>query len=125
MAIFMIYDRNNTHPDPVKDLRGCYKRGYIVQVFEDDTPLVLPPAPPFVFVKVTGITKAQAEKYIQPQTESVVLEKPMTIRRRLYKLRWADLPAGVRNALATNRYYETTWATVKGFIRNQLTGVDE
>jgi hypothetical protein len=28
MAIFLIKDRDATHPDPVKDARGCYKRDW-------------------------------------------------------------------------------------------------
>jgi hypothetical protein len=54
MAIFLIKDRDATHPDPVKEARGCYQRGDIVQAFEDTQPLQLPPAPPFVLVKTTG-----------------------------------------------------------------------
>ena len=35
MCEALIFARNNTHPDPVKDRRGCYKRGMPVVVFED------------------------------------------------------------------------------------------
>lgn len=36
MAILLIIDQDRTHKDPVKDARGCWKRGMVVQVFEDD-----------------------------------------------------------------------------------------
>ena len=50
-----------TNPDPVKDRRGCYKKGDIVHVADDghvwggkET------LPDFVIVKVPGVTLAQA-----------------------------------------------------------------
>ena len=120
MAIFLIKDRDATHVDAAKDL-CCYKRGDVVQVFDDDTPCVIPPAPPFVIVKIAGPTKTQAEKYMQ----SVVNEDGHMIRRRLYHLAWADLPASVRKALVDDRYYETTWTAVKAYVKNKLTGESE
>ena len=35
MAEFLIKAIDDTHSDPVKDKRGSYKRGDIVQVYED------------------------------------------------------------------------------------------
>ena len=63
MAILLVFDHDNTHADPEKEYRGCYKKGYIVQVFEDGTPYVNPPAPPFLILQITGITQAQVEEY--------------------------------------------------------------
>jgi len=60
----MIYDKDNLHADPEKEYRGCYKKGYVVEVFEDDKPYVNPPAHPFVILQVTGVTKAQVENYM-------------------------------------------------------------
>jgi len=63
MAILLVFDHDNIHTDTEKDYRGCYKKGYIVQVFEDGTPYVNPPAPPFLVLQITGVTKAQVEEY--------------------------------------------------------------
>lgn len=63
MAIFLIFDRNNVHSDITKDMRGSYKRGYIVQSFEDGTPHVESPTPPFVILKVPDVTLNEVQKY--------------------------------------------------------------
>lgn len=57
MAILLIYDHDNTHVDPLKDQRGCYKRGMIVEVLDDskhDGDLVRNPImPPWILVNET------------------------------------------------------------------------
>ena len=124
MAIFLIMDRDHVHPDPVKDQRGSYKRGMLVEVFDDDKPLVLPPAEPFYLIKVSGCTKAQVLKYIAPDEDEVDGIRNI-IRRRLYKLEADMLPNQVKRALRDHRYYETDVATVKKYIRNLRTGALE
>ena len=125
MAILLIFDHDNTRADPVKDLRGCYKRGDVVQVFEDGTPCVIPPAPPFYIVEITGLSKALAEKYMQADTDLTNPEKPITLRRRKYGIAVAAIPAVIRTALQTNRYVKVTWTQVRDYVRNKLTGVGE
>ena len=65
MSISLISNKDNTHSDPVKDRSGCYKVGYIIQNFEDDTPCVIPPAEQFLILKVSGVTKAEADAYVE------------------------------------------------------------
>jgi hypothetical protein len=154
MAIFLIYDHNNTNPDPVKDQRGCYKRGDIVDVFEDSKRVTIPVQPPFAVIKVAGPTREQALKYIAAHTEmrtctrcsgtGVLLALPefgvperecntclgtgmaeVFLTRRRFRLRWDDLPQVVKNELIATRYYETTWAAVKSYVRDKVTGLDE
>lgn len=62
---------------------------------------------------------------------------PPTIIRRLWQIRWADLPLAARNKLqttgqltikATAAYigtYDYTWTQIKTFMRNLKTGLDE
>jgi len=71
MAILMIFDKDNIHADPEKEYRGCWKKGYVVEVFEDGKPYVNPPTAPFVILEVTGVTKAQAEQYMASWTRVV------------------------------------------------------
>lgn len=128
MAILVIFGRNNTHSDPVKDQRGCWKLGDVVDVFEDDKPVVRPPAPPFYIVKISGVTKTQVEKYLAPETRTVTVEgreETEIIRRRLYGISVADIPAAIRNQLQSNRYVEVSWAQIRQYVRNKLTGVGE
>lgn len=117
MAIFLLMDRDHTHPDPVKDARGSYKKGMIVQVFEDTQPCVIPPAEPFYIVKVTGLSMADALVYVQATMDGQAIT-----RRRKYKVDWTILPKGVRDALTKYRYYEVAWSTVKKYVRNIETG---
>lgn len=128
MAILVIFGRNNTHADPVKNARGCWKLGDVVDVFDDDKPVVRPPAAPFYVVKITGVTKAQVEKYLAPETRAVTVEgreEIEVLRRRLYGLSVADIPAAIRNQLQTNRYVEVSWEQIRQYVRNKLTGVGE
>jgi len=64
MAILLGYDKDNTHPDPEKEYRGCYRKGYVVEVFENDKPYVNPPQPPFFILSIPELTKAQVENYM-------------------------------------------------------------
>ena len=116
MAILMVYDRDNKHEDPDKDQRGCYKRGYIVQVFEDTQKLELPPKEPFLFIKVKGVptsdfeTRATSQETISEEIENEEKEieiVPTTIRRREYKFDFETLPKEAIDALNKNRYWET------------------
>ncbi len=134
MAIFLIRDRDATNPDSIKDQRGCYKRGYIVQVFEDDVKCVIPPAPPFVIVKVTGLTKVQAEKYTQPETEVIDVpiderhpdgKETITTRRRAFQVLVDNLPVAFLTKLKTQRYVEVTFDQVRNYIKNLKTGLTE
>lgn len=130
MALFLIYDRSNTHPDPTKDARGCYKLGDIVEVHDDsahDGDIVTNPImPPFYLVRITGVTKAQAEKYMlsyrDPATEGIPGVRPVTLRRRKHHVEIDNIPAGVKATLQADRYIEFTWAQVRNYVRNKMTG---
>ena len=56
MALLLMKATNATHSDPTKDQRGCYKRGDVVDVYEDDAHngdlTQNPIMPPFAMVRV-------------------------------------------------------------------------
>jgi hypothetical protein len=108
-----------------KGQRGCYKLGDVVQVFEDGTRCVIPPAPPFYIVEITGLSKALAEKYTQPDIDLTDPENPIILRRRKYGIAVAAIPTAIRTALQTNRYVKVSWTQVRDYVRNKLTGVGE
>ncbi len=60
MAEFIIKRISVSHPDPVKDLKGCYKRGDIIQVSEDGETAN---APHLTVIKVPGLKVADVEFY--------------------------------------------------------------
>lgn len=123
--------------DPAKDQRGCYKRGMPVVVMPDGHQWgALERLPTFVVIKLPMISVARVQKYIAEQRELVNGEMATT-RRRLWRIRWADLPAAARTKLqnsgeliikATADYtgsFDYTWTQVKQYWQNQQTGLDE
>jgi len=123
MAEFLIMAVDKTHSDPIKDKRGCYKRGDIVQVYEDGE-CKEPPAPDskFVIVKITGLSKATAEQYAK-QDESIVDGKTGINTRRLYHLDFSLLPKTIIDTLKTDRQITVTLSQVKNYIKNKTTNL--
>lgn len=124
MALFLIYDHDNTIPgDSVRDRRGCYKTGDIVEVFDDsrhDGNIVANPiAPPFYLVKVAGLDVELVRHAMA--SEYNVLDPTETLTRRLYRLNISELPTQRRNELLANRYLEVTVAQARSWIRNKVT----
>jgi len=144
MAEILIRAKNNVHSDPDKDRRGCYKRGMPVVVMPDGHQWgLLERLPDFVVIKVPMVSADRVEKYIRPQMEQNGFEEDGTTahydmyRRRLWKIRVDDLPAGAKTKLAnegeltikaTDDYtgeYDYTWNQVKSYFRNLRTDTDE
>jgi hypothetical protein len=124
MALFLIYGKNNTHADPAKDARGCYKLGDIVQVLDDSHPIASPISSEWYIVRITDVTKAQVlhfmEPYIDPATAGTAL--PVTLRRRKFNVEVATLPLAFRQKMAKDRYAEVTLSQVRNYVRNRMTG---
>lgn len=125
MALVLVQLVDRTHPDPVKDQRGCYKRGDIIVIYEDwqhDGDTVKNPIRPGVcLVRVTGVTKAQLEAFIAPETTG---ERRLVTRRRAYRLDFSLMSPALRNAIETgSRFYTVSWTQVRNFVRNKTTGV--
>ena len=133
MALFLVYDRNNTHSDLEKEVRGSYKMGDIVEVLDDskhDGDIITNPiSPPFYLVKIIGVTKEQAQHYMEPYYDPTTIGiegvPPVTLRRRKFNVEINNIPAVIKNKLMTDRYVEVTWAQVKNYIRNRMTGATE
>jgi hypothetical protein len=141
MAEALLFAANNSNPDPTKDRRGSWKRGYLVTVKpdgwswgreEDPAQTVAPRT--FVLLKFPGVTVAAVEKYLAPQPDDAggVLLVPATYRRRLWQLQYSELPAVARNKLATTGILtiapsggDYTWAQVKGFFMRLDTNARE
>lgn len=139
MAEILVKAINATHSDTDKDRRGCYKRGMPVLIMPDghswggEERL-----PKFVVIKIPGISVETVSKYVQPQNEDTPDADGIyrVYRRRLWQIRWADLPAAARNKLATDGEltikagtyagnYDYTWKQIRGYFRNLKTGLDE
>jgi len=134
--LFKAIDAYNSNP--IKDA-GCYKAGDCVEIMEDGHIWGNGQQPPaFMCVDVPKVPKAKLVKYMKIWMDETNYEemlpgfkvKPRMLRRRLWGLRWTDLPAGIKNKLrttglitikATSLYkgqYDVTWAQVKDFMFN-------
>jgi len=131
MALFLLLDHDNTNPNPIKDERGCYKRGMIVEVYDDsrhDGDLVRNPVmPPWVLIRVTGVTKEQALKYMQPRYDTTGLindndGNPAVVGRRLYRVLLDTLPAAIRSKILQDRYAEVSQSQIRDYIQNLRDG---
>jgi len=128
MAVFLIMDRDVNNIDPTVDLADCYKRGDIVAVYEDSVGIANPIAPPWYVVKVTGLTVAQALPYIESEDRYDPVEDRtarVVIRRCKWQVLVDTIPAGIRSQLQATRYVEVTWAQVRSYVRNKVTGLTE
>lgn len=124
---------SNTHPDITKDRTGSWKRGMIVVVMPDGHVWGrMETLPTFVVIKVPMVSAAKAAKYLAQQIDV----NGETYRRRLWQIRWADLPQAAKNKLAaggltikaTSDYTgpsDYTWTQIKTYFRNLETGIDE
>lgn len=128
MAIFLVKYTDHTHPDPAQDVMA-YKRGDIVQVLEDtahDGDLVRNPITgPFMLIKVLGVTKAQAEQYME-QDETITTDedgKPnLNInRRRKFRIMLDSVPLAIRNQLINFKYIEVTKTQIQNYLQNKIT----
>jgi hypothetical protein len=139
MAEILVRAQNVTHPDAEKDRRGCYKIGYPVVVMPDGHPWGNEERlPKFVVIKIPGVSIATVKKYIGQQYDDTKNSDGVypVYRRRLWRIRVADMPIAARNKLSTDGVltikagtysgaYDYTWAQVKGYFRNQKTNLDE
>lgn len=120
MVQLLVKSSEVTHPDPAKD-RLKYKVGDVVEVVGDAKMLNIPQPEPFWVVRVSGIAREQALKYMQ----SEVGADGNVTRRRLYHVSFNSLPPSLRDRLRGDRYLETSWNQIRSFIRNKMTGSTE
>jgi hypothetical protein len=139
MAQILVKAIDATHADPVKDRRGCYKRGMPVVVMPDTHTWGLDERPPkFVVLKLPGVPVEKVKKYIEPEREDTADAdgRYQVFRRRLWKFRFDDMPTAARRKLRDNGEltiragtydgsYDYTWAQVRSYIRNLKTNTDE
>ncbi len=138
MAELLVKAISATHAVPIKDQRGCYKRGMPVVVMPDghlwgnEERL-----PKFVVIKIPLIGVWAVQKYTAPWMDLTIPSQPETVQRRKWRIRWADLPAAAQTILATTGMltikatadytgpFDYTWDQVKTYFRNEEAGLDE
>lgn len=89
--------------------------------------------PAFVLLKVPGISVERVAKYVLPRNAA---DGTTAISRRLWRIRWDDLPIKARNTLRDTGQLviragtydgpsDYTWTQIRGYFRNLETGLDE
>ena len=129
MALLLVYGRNNSHADSVKDRRGCYKLGDIVQVLDEDAHdgdiVANPIAAPMLLIRVSGISSGRIRHVMRPEYAAIT-EDPfsLVLTRRVFGFDLAALPQAARDLLQTDRYAEITRLQAKAYLRHKITNVD-
>lgn len=132
MAEILIKAIDATHLNPVKNQRGCYKRGDPVVIMPDGwgwgTEETKPPIDggKFVIIKIPGVTPQQVHDAIHarwPGLQHILeseLQAGMVVRRRQLTFNIDLLPSAVKNTLNRTGTYTTTWAAIKSFVRDKV-----
>jgi hypothetical protein len=133
MAEILIKARDHTHPDPIKDQRGAYKRGMPVVVMPDGHQWGASEGlPAFVVLKLPGISVERVQQFLEHIAVDETVEgapRARVIRRRLWQISWADLPAAARTRLANTGALtiaasggDYTWSQIRNYLKRFDTG---
>ena len=117
-----------------------WKRGQVVAIYEDRPTYGSKEVPPeFYFIRLPGVPAAVAASKLLKDNISA---DGTIVRRRVFRLRVADMPVAARNLMQTNgqlvirvaAYWDNqsvfttwdyTWTQVKDYFRNDDSGLDE
>jgi hypothetical protein len=114
-----------------------YQRGYPVVVMEDGHRWGREETlPKFIVIKIPGVPAENLRKYMSEWIDNSDPERPRRVNRRLWKLRWDDLPQRAKNRLAEGVLvikaipsytgpYDYMWLEIRSYFRNQLTNTNE
>lgn len=106
-----------------------YHIGDIVQVFPDGKLADFAHAGgKFYVIRILGLEFKTALKYQEEWNEEIIVDGELQLQmkyRRIYRIRYEDLPIAVKNQLKNTYIYNTTWDKVKIYIRNKITNTDE
>ena len=117
MCIFKVIAQSANHVDPEKDVRGCYKRGDIVTVLENDSTYALPKPdgsykhfPKFVMIKVATISVDTARAYLDQWQAIIDYEIVQTnLQVDGARIRFFVAVPGAANEAGLTREYMETW----------------
>ena len=130
MAELLIKAVDASHPDPVKDRRGCYKLGDVVIVQDDGHQWGAKEGPPnFVVLRIPGAASALAERLVEEQDDddagNVLQDEQggrLTFRRRRWRVDLGDLPAAIRTALQTTGRASITRVQIRSRLKRKRDG---
>ena len=134
MREILVRVNNTDHVDPVKDRRGCYKRGMPDLIFngghtwgkleskqqwirEGFDPALWPSQGVLIIVKISDAVENSIPNVSEEQREDDVGAAQSDVyRRRRWRFNLDGLPAGVRNTLVRDGEITTTRAQIRPFV---------
>ena len=146
MAELLVKCVDAHHSNPIKDQRGCYKRGYVVEIRPDGCIYgTLEGLPTFWHIKIplVPVDHPILLRLMRQEEQQVGFEEDGTtprmepVRRRRCWLEHLRIPAGARNKLDTvgeiiikanpayTGEYDYTWAQVKNYFWDQVTQAND
>lgn len=138
MAELLIKNFDTTNPDPVKDRRGCIKKGMVIDIRPDGFRWGSSEGPPnAIILKLPKVDVKDVAKYLEPEYNGTEKDEfgndqPILYRRRLWRVKLEDLPVASKTALTDKgsltvaaKDADCTWDEVKSYIVNLSTGLSE
>jgi len=75
MAVLMIYDRDNSLSDPVRDFATSYKKGYVMAVFQDPDAAKASKAEPFVTLSIGDKDLSEMSYFLLPWIREITYQE--------------------------------------------------
>jgi hypothetical protein len=122
MAEILIKAIDANHLNPVKDKSGCYKRGDVVVVMPDGHEWGKSEGPPkYIIIKVPGMTKEEAEQYIESEKDTPSDPKfPADIlTRRKFRFQIDIIPQAQKDELESLGVATMTKIQAEGFLMDK------
>lgn len=141
----LIFLANNTHTDPVKERRGCWKRGMVVTVQEDgwtwgrmeskqvwiaegNAAAEWPNQGRMGIVKIPGVPAAKALALLEPQDvddagvpyyENLAEAQPRraTYRRKAWRLLVDNVPLAIRQTMLADGEITVTVSQIRNYLK--------
>ena len=107
----LVYGRDNTHADPIKDARGCYKAGDIVLIRPAGKPWGESECQPIFYIFKVELTEKEAEDLMKPAYEKPEDPASDIIKRRRFKFDFNDprfLPTSELDKIKNEDWYLPT-----------------
>ena len=124
MAEILVKAIDAIHPDPVKDLRGCYKRGDVVDVRPDGFKWGNGEQwPMFAKVKIPGLDPATVKQFMDSEMgDGFVIAADVVVRRRKWNILVDNIPLIIKQQLQTSGEITVTLTQIRNYIKNKQSG---
>jgi hypothetical protein len=127
VAEFLVKAVSVTHTNPVKDKRGCWKRGDVVNAMPDGHVWGKKEGlPKFLIVKIPGLDpkSAEAQKYVGPEYDGEPSDDNRITRSR-FNFLVDSAPLAIKESLQNTGKVTITLNEAKSILEDKTTGLTE